>query len=447
MTPIDPKSLPRGLPGAIARIAERVSNVTGRRDLPFDEAARGLFMADLHADTLLWGIDPLDPRSGGHLDGPRLAASGLGLQVFAAPTWTPLPFRRPEEGEVVNSRGFDQTAALFPTELLAPGRRRGRIRRSRALRIATRWWEMIEDSKAEDAPFRAHPVLAPGDLDPANLVSGDGRPVIATMLALEGMHWLDSDAAPERVEAAISELHAAGYRMMAPTHRFSNGLGGSNEDSDGRIGLTQAGRRFVSACLRRRIVLDLAHASPALIREACGMALTRDEGPRPVIVSHCGVKSTHPTPRNLSTADIRSVASTGGLIGIGFWRGATGWSKEQTFEVKIAKIVEHFRSALGILSAKDFVDEMTGRFGRYDPYEHIAFGSDFDGATTMAFDVTGVSTLVAALANARDGAGAPCFPPDKLRLIAGENARRVLRAAMADETAEAADQPTAALSA
>ncbi|MEL7462909.1 MAG: membrane dipeptidase [Pseudomonadota bacterium] len=442
MTPIDPKSLPRGLPGAIARIAERVSNTTDRRDMAFHPAAEGMFLADLHADTLLWGIEPLDPRSGGHLDGPRLAAARIGLQIFAAPTWTPLPFRTEDARLVVSSRGFDQTAGLFPTELLSPARTRNRIRRGRALRIARRWHEMIAASDADGAPFRARPLLRAEDFD----AQGDAgeRPEMLTMLALEGLHWLEADAAEERVETAVEELYAAGYRMMAPTHRFSNGLGGSNEDSDGRIGLTSAGRRFVSACLRRRIVLDLAHASPALIREACGIALTRDEGPRPVIISHCGVKAVHPTSRNLSTGDIRSIASTGGMIGIGFWRGAMGWRDEQPFEEKMAKIVASFRAALAVLEAPDFAEEMIGRYGRYDPCEHLAFGSDFDGATTMAFDVTGVSHVVAALAETRDEAGALCFPPEKLRLIAGENARRVLSRAMSEPEATANSAPVAA---
>ncbi|MEO1612144.1 MAG: membrane dipeptidase [Pseudomonadota bacterium] len=434
MKPIDPRSLPRGLPGAIARIAERVSNTTDRRDLPSHSAAEGMFLADLHADTLLWGIEPLNPRSGGHVDGPRLAAAGLGMQVFAAPTWTPLPFRTEDARLVVSSKGFDQTAGLFPTELLSPARTRNRIRRGRALRIARRWHEMIEESRRADAPFIARPVLAAEDFD-APPAAGE-RPEILTMLALEGLHWLDANAPAERVETAVEELFAAGYRMMAPTHRFSNGLGGSNEDSDGRIGLTPAGRRFIAACLRRRIAIDLAHASPALIREACGVALTQEEGPRPVILSHCGIKAVHPTSRNLSTGDIRSIASTGGLIGIGFWRGAMGWRDEQPFEEKMARIVASFRAALEVLSAPDFAEEMIGRFGRYDPYEHLAFGSDFDGATTMAFDVTGVSHVVAALADVRDDDGAPGFPRDKLRLIAGENARRVLRAALSNAPAQ-----------
>ncbi|MFV0474413.1 MAG: dipeptidase, partial [Pikeienuella sp.] len=257
-----------------------------------------------------------------------------------------------------------------------------------------------------------------------------GRPEIGVMLALEGLHWVRPDAPRAKVEAAVDELHAAGYRMMAPTHRFSNGLGGSNEDADGRRGLTAAGRRFVKTCLKRRIALDLAHASPALIREACGIALTRDEGPRPVIVSHCGVRAVNPISRNLSVGDIRAVAATGGMIGIGFWRGAMGWSDEQGFAEKMDRIVESFRAALAILSAEDFTEEMIGRFGRFDPYEHLGFGSDFDGAVATAFDVTGTSHVVAALAAAEDGAGAPLFPPEKLALIAGVNARRVLRAAL-----------------
>jgi microsomal dipeptidase-like Zn-dependent dipeptidase len=433
MDPKTKKPLPRGLPGVIARMAERVSNTTDNRDLPYHESAKGLFLADLHADTLLWGIDPLAPRTGGHLDGPRLSASGIGLQVFAAPTWTPLPFRKEAKGLVVSRTGFDQAIGLFPTELLAPARLRFSKKRSRALRIARRFDEMVEMSQDRKAPFRAHPVKTATDFDKLHTRTGgeyDGRPVVAVMLALEGLHWLTGSSDKAQVEEAVTELYDAGYRMMAPTHRFSNGLGGSNEDSDGRIGLTPAGRKFINTCLQKKIIVDLAHASPALIREAAGIALTQEDGPRPLIVSHCGIKAVHSVSRNLSVADIRSVASTGGLIGIGFWRGAMGWTDDDPFEDKMGKIVESFRAALGILSAHDFAEEMTGRYGHYDPYEHLAFGSDFDGATTMAFDVTGVSHVVAALAAARDGSGGPCFPQGKLALIAGENTRRVLRRAM-----------------
>lgn len=146
MKPLAPVDLPRGLPGAIARIAERVSNQTDVRDLDFHSAADGMFLADLHCDTLLWGVDPMASRNGGHVDGPRLARAGMGLQVFAAPTWTPLPFRNDEDRLVVSARSFDQSHGLFPTELLTPARERNRKRRSRALAIARRFHEMTRDS-------------------------------------------------------------------------------------------------------------------------------------------------------------------------------------------------------------------------------------------------------------------------------------------------------------
>ncbi len=429
MSPGDPRGLPRGLPAAVARIAERVSNRCDRRNLPFDKAAKGLFLVDLHADTLLWGIDPLAPRSGGHIDGPRLAAAGIGLQIFAAPTWTPLPFRREDARIVVNKRGFDQSHALFPTEMFLAGGTHG-FKRRRALRIARRFHEMIAESAAEGAPFRARPVLEAADL--AGLgAPGANRHEIGVMLALEGLHWLRADAPRDKVETAVKELHAAGYRMMAPTHRFTNGLAGSNEDSEGRNGLTGAGRRFVKTCLSIGVALDLAHASPATIREACGIALNRDEGPRPVLVSHAGVRAVCPSSRNLSVGDLRAVASTGGLVGIGFWEEAMGWGPKESYESKMGRIVESFRAALAALSAEEFAEEMHGRYGRYDPYEHLAFGSDFDGAVATPFDVTGVSHVVAALAAADDGAGAPLFPPEKLALIAGGNALRFLAAALA----------------
>lgn len=429
MEPITPREMPLGLPEVIARMAERVSNQCDVRNLDFHPAAKGLFLADLHADTLLWGVDPMAPRSGGHLDGHRLAAAGMGLQVFAAPTWTPLPFRNDEDRLVVSRAGFDQTDALFPSEIFSPARRRSRKRRSRALKIAQRFEKMIVDSARPGAPFRAVPLFGPDDFD--GLADSQRVPRrIGVMLALEGLHWLAPDADDAKVVAALDELHDAGYRMLAPTHRFSNGLGGASENSAGRGGLTAAGRKVIAGLLDRRMVVDLAHASSAVIREACGLALTHANGPRPVLISHCGIKAVSPTARNLSPGDIRAVAATGGVIGVGFWRSAMGWADDEPFEIKMAYIIRSICSVLETLTDPDFIDEMIGRYDRYDPYEHIAFGSDFDGATTTAFDVTGVSHVVAAMSAARDQNMARIFPADKLALIAGENTRRVLRTAM-----------------
>ena len=85
MKPLAPAGLPRGLPGAIARIAERVSNQTDVRDLDFHSAADGMFLADLHCDTLLWGVDPMASRNGGHVDGPTSGPGGHGAAGVCRP--------------------------------------------------------------------------------------------------------------------------------------------------------------------------------------------------------------------------------------------------------------------------------------------------------------------------------------------------------------------------
>ncbi|HEX2485752.1 MAG TPA: membrane dipeptidase, partial [Myxococcota bacterium] len=55
----------------------------------------------------------------------------------------------------------------------------------------------------------------------------------------------------------------------------------------------------------------------------------------------------------------------------------------------------------------------------------LAFGSDWDGATTTPFDAAGLPRLTAALLDAG-------FTADDLRAVAGGNALRVLRQTLPD---------------
>ena len=48
-----------------------------------------LTIADLHADSLLWGRDLLERGSDGQVDIPRLADGNVALQVFSLPTKSP----------------------------------------------------------------------------------------------------------------------------------------------------------------------------------------------------------------------------------------------------------------------------------------------------------------------------------------------------------------------
>jgi len=109
-----------------------------------------------------------------------------------------------------------------------------------------------------------------------------------------------------------------------------------------------------------------------------------------VVVSHTGVQATCPGPRNLSDAEIRAIAENGGVIGIGAFAGAVC----DTAPRAVARAMKHVRDLVGI--------------------EHVALGSDFDGAVTTAFDISETPLLADALL-------AEGFSQGEVRLALGEN--------------------------
>jgi len=115
------------------------------------------------------------------------------------------------------------------------------------------------------------------------------------------------------------------------------------------------------------MLLDLAHASPPTIRDALAIAT------RPVVVSHTGVKGTCDNVRNLDDDALRGVARTGGLVGIGFWQTAVCGTGGRA----VARAIRYAAAVAGI--------------------DHVALGSDFDGAVAEPFDTTGLVEITDAL--------------------------------------------------
>jgi microsomal dipeptidase-like Zn-dependent dipeptidase len=213
-----------------------------------------------------------------------------------------------------------------------------------------------------------------------------GAPVVGGWLGLEGAHALEGDL------ARLDALYEAGFRMVAPTHFFDNEWAGS---AHGRAkgGLTAQGRALVRALEQRRLLLDLAHASPATIDDALALAT------RPVVVSHTGVRGTCDNRRNLSDAHVRAIAATGGVIGIGFWDTAVCGTSPEV----IARAVVY---TMGIAGA-----------------DHVALGSDFDGAITAPFDAAGIAQVTDALLRAG-------LTEDQAAKVMGGNVQRLLASAL-----------------
>src|SRR5438067_1688950 len=216
---------------------------------------------DLHADALLWGRDLLQRSPNGHVDVPRLLEVGARLQVFGVVTQAPVGLNME-----VNPDRADMVSALA----MASGwpRRTWRSRLQRALYQAKRLREMAERSGGKLVLIRSRTDLESLQRDPA------GR--VGALLALEGAQALEADL------RSLDALWDAGFRMMAPTHFVDTEVGGSAHGV-GKGGLTEFGRKWLRALEERRIVVDLAHASPGTVADVLAAAT------RPVVVSHTGV--------------------------------------------------------------------------------------------------------------------------------------------------------------
>lgn len=326
---------------------------------------RTLFVADLHADQLLWARDPLTRSSRGHVDVPRLQEGNVGLQLFSVVTKTP------------RGMNYDHNTGETDNILL--------------LAIAQRWpiatWSSLR-ARALHQADRLHQAAARSDGTLTVVTSRDElaafmarrakQPtLVAGLLAIEGLHALDGNL------ANVDTLYDAGFRMMGLTHFFDNELGGSAHGVT-HAGLTSFGRDVVTRMEQRGIIVDLAHTSPQMKRDVLAMAK------RPVVVSHGGVAATCPGPRNLTDDELRAISANGGLVGIGYWDAAVC----QLTVDAIVKAMKHAADIMGV--------------------QHVALGSDFDGATTEPWDTRALGLITEGLLKAG-------FSVDDVRRIMGGN--------------------------
>jgi microsomal dipeptidase-like Zn-dependent dipeptidase len=327
--------------------------------------------ADLHADSLLWGRDLILRATRGHVDIPRLIEGGTALQVFTVPTKTPWGLNI--------ERNNDRSDQIF------------------WLAIAQRWpsatWFSLTErslyqasrlhSFAQRSGGRFTVLHTSADLAAFLDRRAKNHTLTAGVLGLEGAHALDGNV------ENLAKVYGAGYRVIGLAHFFDNEFAGSAA-GESKTGLTPLGKRLVAEMEAHRMIIDLAHSSSATIRDVLALAQ------RPVIVSHTCVKGTCANNRNLSDEQLTAIASHGGLIGIGFWDTATCGT-----------------DAKSIASAIRYTAKLVGA-------DHVALGSDFDGAVTEPFDTTGLVQITDALL--QQG-----FDENAVRRIMGGNALRFFR--------------------
>ena len=233
-------------------------------------------------------------------------------------------------------------------------------------------------------------VQKPADIDAARA----GTPQV--VIALEGAGF-----AADGLEA-LDRFHADGLRHLQLVHYIRNGLGDFQTERPQHDGMTALGTAVVKACNRLGILVDLAHATGAVIDQAL------EASAAPMIWSHSAITSAvyswqkpGSLSRQLHIDYARKIALSGGAVGL--------WSLQSTV-----------RS-----SPEGYADELMRMVDAIGP-QHVMFGTDLDGVGRF-----GVMDQLGDLRRVADLLAARGIDDKTLRAVCFENYARCLRGAMA----------------
>ncbi len=308
-------------------------------------------------------------RAGGHLDVPRMRAGGVRGGIFSI--FTPSPgwgeglsasLTKLPPAPPVDHATAAADATAVAGRLLA-------LERAGELRIARR----------------------AADLEP------EGPPV--AVLHLEGA---------EAIDPALESLelwYEAGLRSLGPVWSRPNAFGDgvpfvAPSSPDTGPGLTAAGTELVRRCAELGIMVDVSHLNEEGFWDLARLELG------PIVASHSAAHALCQASRNLTDPQLDAIGASGGLVGIVF---ACPFLREDFADDPDTPVELIARHAA-------YVAERIG-------IDHVALGSDFDGATMPAGvgDVAGMPRVLDALTAAGLSAG-------ELEAVAWGNWRRVLAA-------------------
>ncbi|HOV61638.1 MAG TPA: membrane dipeptidase [Candidatus Hydrogenedentes bacterium] len=235
-----------------------------------------------------------------------------------------------------------------------------------------RAWECLDhqDECIRQVNARRGPTLAVArSVDEMLQVIASGR--IAILLSVEGAHHLSGNL--EHLE----KLHQRGVCHMIIPHLYPNEacwnvdafpddvnwlrrLGCFRQEIRMDSGLTDFGRAVVDRMFDLGMIVDVTHATPRCRQEVYERQRNHPKR-RPVIFSHVGIHAMCPHPMNPTDEEIRTIADTGGVIGL----------------IAMAYYLSRPVRKDGLNAIIESIDHMVRCGGE----EVVAFGSDFDGFT------------------------------------------------------------------
>jgi membrane dipeptidase len=191
--------------------------------------------------------------------------------------------------------------------------------------------------------------LTPADVDAA--LAGTAH----VLMSSESANFLESK--PERV----AQAHAMGLRHLQLVHYIDSPLGDRQTEAPILNGMPPVTLQVINECKRLGMLVDLAHSPPEFVDAAfAGSDAT-------MIWSHSWISRNGGTwkdyayvARSLSPAQAKMIAARGGVVGL--------WTVRVRSDSKYP-----------LYSVSSYADEIVRMADIVGP-EHVAFGTDMDGA-------------------------------------------------------------------
>jgi membrane dipeptidase len=220
------------------------------------------------------------------------------------------------------------------------------------------------------------------------------RGVFGAVLHYEGAESIDPEFAILRLSYELG-LRSLGF-TWSRTNIFAEGVGSENRGK----GLTGLGKELVRQCNELGILIDVSHLNQP------GFWDVLETTTVPVVASHSNARAVCDHERNLTDRQIKELARNGGLMGLNYAVGFIVEGAKTGDQVPLSALVDHV----------DHIVDLVG-------VDHVALGSDFDGATMPAAlkDASYNRNIIEALQERG-------YDDDAIRRISRDNWLRVLDA-------------------
>lgn len=344
-------------------------------------------IVDGHNDTLLALFDAnrgkgrsfFESNEIGHLDLPRAREGGFGGGFFAI--FVPVP-KDKEKKEVDRP-----PEPLIPYLLEEP-----QVKKEYAQKVTAGIMDLLFKLEVEsNGQFKVIHTSA-------ELALCLNDRIMAAILHFEGAEAIEPDL------SNLKGYYDRGLRSLGLTwsraNDFAHGVPfGFPHSPDQGPGLTSAGSELVRACNQLGILIDMSHLNERGFWDVARLSKA------PLVATHSAIHALCPSTRNLTDEQLAAIADSDGLVGINFHKGFLREDGDFRADTSLTEIVRHI----------NYVKKTIG-------IDHVALGSDFDGADMPEDlgDAAGLPKLMAALA--ADG-----YDDQALKKIAHENWQRVLK--------------------